>query len=80
MRPMMVGGRMVPQRGGLGAFGGASRLSTEQLSRQGVSMSHITVPKGEPPLRESHCFRLLYPNVSQRPVVSQLQRSVVFCP
>ncbi|KAF0296317.1 Helicase ARIP4 [Amphibalanus amphitrite] len=45
VRPMMVGGRMVQQRGGLNPFGGASRLSTEQLSRQGVSMSHITVPK-----------------------------------
>ena len=57
VRPMMVGGRMVGQRGGLGAFGGASRLSTEQLSRQGVSMSHITVPKGRP--TDSHGVTLL---------------------
>lgn len=43
VRPMMMGGRMM-QRGG--AQFTNSRLSSEQLTRQGVSMSHITVPKG----------------------------------
>ena len=68
---------MVQQRGGGGPFGGASRLSTEQLSRQGVSMSHITVPKGQLTLAQRSAN--LCPKVSEPVPKGQLthaQRSV----